>query len=259
MYMIGIMSRESNLAGRRCERLSRTHASTACRSASRCRSRRGRGRDPQRPLTRAHIGTLRCQAASGPPRPIRRWATVPELGRPPRAGRRKSLMPAEASPAGPRHAACGGPVRAHGPSRPAAVGRRALHAAASAPMSSWGGSAAATDEEIRPRLRRSFVLVRTPPPPPGPRGVRGVAAGLGTRGGRPPRAAPVPASAEGPPRPRSLPGRARPGPAGGVTPRPGRPPGPPWPVGPRGLHAARMFNNSYLNHAGNPLFYRVFR
>ncbi len=116
-------------------------------------------------------------------------------------------------------------------------------------------------EDIWPRLRRSFVLVRTPPRPPVPGGCGGgcgsPARAAGAEGAprRPPRAA-------DPPRPRGGSGPVGRRSSAGVTPRPGRPPGPPWPVGPRPssgrLHAARLFNHSCLHRAENPLFHRVF-
>ena len=78
------------------------------------------------------------------------------------------------------------------------------------PCSMWGGSAAATDEDHAAAAAPLFRDRSHPPRPPVPGGCGGWLRAWGTRGGRPPRAAPVAASAAGPPRPRGVPGRSGP-------------------------------------------------
>ena len=206
----------------------------------------GCGRDPKRPLTRTDA-RRQWRPAWGIPTP------PPEMGHRPRA------KAARHGPAGDspwcrrrpsigRPASCGlrGACCAQGPSGAGWVGHPALRAAASPPMSQWGGFGGR--EQIYGRRCAALVLVSQPPPRPPARG-RGVAAGPPASPSMPrgvgppvpacprvPRAArpPVPASAPARPRPVAPPppdrprchaASARPGPGPSRVPprRPGLP------------------------------------
>jgi hypothetical protein len=119
-------------------------AGCPCRSANRRRSRRGRGRDPQRPLTWAHAAGVHCHATPGPPKSLRRWATAPGHG-PPATGRPATAPGAVDVPDRPARVLrpAGGLFAPGVHPGPDEVGHPALRAAACAPMSPWGGPAAA--------------------------------------------------------------------------------------------------------------------
>ena len=116
--------------------------------------------------------------------------------------------------AGPRHAACGGPVYTQG--HRGRMGRHpCLHAAASPPMSQWGGFGGR--EQSYGRRCAALVLVSQPPPrPPGPRGGGGWPRGHPRIVACPFRRRPRPARVPSPPlrrlRPRCHAASARPAP-----------------------------------------------
>jgi hypothetical protein len=119
-------------------------AGCPCRSANRRRSRRGRGRDPQRPLTWAHAAGVHCHATPGPPKSLRRWATAPGHG-PPATGRPATAPGAVDVPDRPARVLrpAGGLFAPGVHPGPDEVGHPALRAVACVPMSPWGGLAAA--------------------------------------------------------------------------------------------------------------------
>ena len=140
----------------------------------------------------------------------------PSIGRPPRSGRRQPPRRPPPFPAGPRHAACGGPVRAQGSSGAEWVGRPALHAAASPPMSPWGGYGGREQIYGRRCAARVFGFAATPRTPPVPGGCGGWLRGH-------PRLVACPFRRQPSPRPRCHAASARPAPC-----PPPRSAAPPW-------------------------------
>jgi len=148
--------------------------------------------DRRRRRAAPRLASPRGPSGDGPP--------SPSIGRPPRAGRRRPPRQPHPFPAVPRHAACGGPAGAHGPSRPEESGscppRGGLRPHESVgglgrreELVSWGGggregfapSGLAVAVPFRPRPRRRRArrppLGRIGPPPARRRPAR--------RGGRP--------------------------------------------------------------------------